>query len=511
MAKRALISVSDKSGVAAFAKALIASGYEIISTGGTLRALRSSGVEAIEVSDLTGYGELFGGRVKTLHPVIHGGVLFRRDNEQDCIQAGANGVAPIDLVCVNLYPFKATTKRTDDLAEIIENIDIGGPALIRAAAKNFASVIVATDPSDYEAILDALANGDDGYEFRAALMVKAYEHTARYDATIAGYMGARFGLAARSATIAGSLAFPLRYGENPHQKGFLYQFDDFYSNDFKVLRGEASFNNLTDASAAIKIARAFGESAICIVKHGNPCGFSLRENLCEAWDEALRCDSLSAFGGVVAINGAVDEALALKISKMFIEAIIAPSFSEAALGVFAAKKRLKLFKAGEGDRLSDLRDKIDFKHILGGFVLQESDEASAAEIDAAKVVTRLAPSEAQKADLRVAWLIAALTKSNCVAYVKDRTLVAIGMGMTSRVDSALAAMRKAETMGCNIRGASMASEAFFPFRDSIDAASLSGVAAIAQTGGSARDQEVIDAANEHNIAMVFTGVRHFLH
>jgi phosphoribosylaminoimidazolecarboxamide formyltransferase/IMP cyclohydrolase len=472
-------------------------------------------LEAIEVGDLTGFGELFGGRVKSLHPIIHGGILFRRDNEEDRLQAEANAIAPIDLVCVNLYPFEAAVKSAADFAEIVENIDIGGPALIRAAAKNFESVIVVCDPSDYDAIAAAIANGKDDYDFRAALMIKAYERTARYDAFIARQMSARFGKTPRYAAIGGRLVSELRYGENPHQRGFLYEFDDFYSKNFKVLQGEPSFNNLTDVSAAIKIARAFDENAICIVKHGNPCGFSLREDLCEAWDEALRCDSLSAFGGVAAINGVVTGALAQKISKIFIEAIVAPSFSDEALGVFAAKRRLKLFEARacgrDRDRLSDLREATDFKHILGGFVTQDCDAPSAAEIDAAKVVTRIAPSEAQKADLRVAWIIAALTKSNCVAYVKNRTLVAIGMGMTSRVDSASAALRKAEAMQCDAKGSAMASEAFFPFRDSVDAASLGGVAAIAQPGGSVRDQETIDAANEHGIAMLFTGVRHFLH
>jgi phosphoribosylaminoimidazolecarboxamide formyltransferase/IMP cyclohydrolase len=511
MVKKALLSVSDKSGIVEFARALIANGYELISTGGTLKTLQSNGIKVAEAGALTGWGELFDGRVKTLHPIVHGGILFRRDNQSDRAQADEKKIAPIDLVCVNLYPFKATTLRTDDFDEIIENIDIGGPALVRSAAKNFRSVIIATDPAEYDAIAKAIGEGEDDYDFRAALMIKAYEHTARYDATIAAYMNERFGKTPRYAAIAGELAATLRYGENPHQKGYLYEFDDFYTRRFKLLQGEASFNNLTDISSAIKIARAFDEKAICIVKHGNPCGFSLRNDLSEAWDEALRCDSLSAFGGVVAVNGEVGEALAAKMNKIFIEAIAAPSFSEGALRIFAAKKRLKLFKVGEGDRLPDRRDRFDFKHILGGFVLQESDEVKAGEIDAAKIVTHIAPNEAQNADLKIAWIIAALTKSNCVSYVKNRTLVAIGMGMTSRVDSAQAALRKAEAMQCGVTGAAMASEAFFPFRDSIDAAAAGGVAAIAQPGGSVRDGEVIDAANEHKIAMIFTGVRHFLH
>ncbi|MDR3163374.1 MAG: bifunctional phosphoribosylaminoimidazolecarboxamide formyltransferase/IMP cyclohydrolase [Helicobacteraceae bacterium] len=511
MTKRALLSVSDKSGLVEFAKGLIANDFEIISSGGTLKTLLENNLRAADVGDLTGFGELFGGRVKTLHPIIHGGILFRRDNDRDRAQAAQNKIAPIDLVCANLYPFKRTAERGGDFEEIIENIDIGGPAMIRAAAKNFKSVIVVTDIGDYEAVIKAVAENKDDYDFRADLMIKAYEHTAAYDTFIAKYMNSFFGKTPRRAAIDGSLVAQLRYGENPHQKGFLYQFDDFYSRGFKALQGEASFNNITDISAAVKIARAFDQKAICIVKHGNPCGFSLRENLCEAWDEALKCDSLSAFGGVAAINGEVDRDLAEKISQMFIEVIAAPSFTRRALELFAAKKRLKLFKVGEGDRLPDLRDKTDFKHILGGFVMQESDEVKLSEIDEAKCVTKITPNREQNADLRVAWVIAALTKSNCVAYVKDRTLAAIGMGMTSRVDATLAAFRKAESTNINLNGCVMASEAFFPFRDSIDVANSFGVGAIAQPGGSVRDQEVIDAADERQIAMLFTGIRHFLH
>ncbi|GHV05200.1 bifunctional purine biosynthesis protein PurH [Campylobacterota bacterium] len=509
MARRALLSVSDKRGIVEFAHELVALGFEIISTGGTLQTLKASGVAAIEVGALTGYGELFGGRVKTLHPAIHGGILYRRGEDEAV--AASKLIEPIDLVCVNLYPFKETTLRTDNFGEIVENIDIGGPAMVRSAAKNFKSVLIVTSPDDYGTVAAAIENGSDSYDFRVSLMVKAYEHTARYDATIAEYLNRRFDRAAGFASIGGTLVQRLRYGENPHQQGFLYEFGDFYSSHFKVLQGEASFNNLTDISSAVKIACAFDRSAICIVKHGNPCGFSLCDDLLEAWQQALLCDKLSAFGGVVAINGEVDENLAAKMNEMFIEVIVAPAFTSEAIELFALKKRLKLVQMGENNRLPNLHDTHDFKHILGGFVLQESDRVSPSEVANAETVTTLAPSETVREDLAIAWQIAALTKSNCVTYVRDRSLLAIGMGMTSRVDAALAAFNKAQSMGVDLHGSAMASEAFFPFRDSIDAAAAGGVTAIVQPGGSVKDGEVIDAANEHKIAMLFTGIRHFLH
>lgn len=509
--RRALLSVSDKRGIVEFARALAASGFEILSTGGTLSTLSKNGVYAIEVGNLTGYGELFDGRVKTLHPAVHGGILYRRGNEADEAAAKEKNIRGIDLVCVNLYPFKQTIERTDDLGEIIENIDIGGPAMVRSAAKNFKDVLIVTSPDDYMPVLEAIKKNEDSFDFRASLMIKAYEHTAWYDSMIARYMNERFDRTPGFASVGGHLVNELRYGENPHQKGRLYQFDDFYTKQFKVLQGEASFNNLTDLSSAVQIARAFGKNGICIVKHGNPCGFSLREDLCEAWDEALRCDKLSAFGGVVAVNGAVDEKLAAKMNELFIEVIAAPSFTAGALKLFEAKKRLKLFAVGDDDRLPSDRDAYDFKHVLGGFVLQDADRVRPEEMKEAKTVTKKAPEAAMSEDLAIAWQIAALTKSNCVAYVKNRTLVAIGMGMTSRVDAAGCALKKAEAMGVDVKGCAMASEAFFPFRDSIDAAAAGGVAAIVQPGGSVRDEEVIAAADEHGIAMLFTGVRHFLH
>jgi phosphoribosylaminoimidazolecarboxamide formyltransferase / IMP cyclohydrolase len=510
--KRALLSVSDKSNIVEFAKSLIGLEYQIISTGGTYKMLRDAGVSAIEIDEVTKFPECFEGRVKTLNPYIHGGILHRRDKQSHLDQAVELGVEAIDLVCVNLYPFKATIEKTDDFEEIIENIDIGGPAMVRSAAKNFDSVIILTDPSDYSLVLNAIANGENSVEFRRDLMIKAYEHTAAYDSMIANYMNKRFnnGMGSKQF-IVGNKVMDTRYGENPHQKGGLYEFDTFFSKNFKTLKGEASFNNLTDISGAVKIAAAFGdENAICIVKHGNPCGFAIRENLLDAYNEALKCDPISAFGGVVAVNGVVTKALAEKMNEMFLEVIIAGRIDEEARAVFEPKKRLKLFEYGS-DRIALSNDAIDFKHIDGGFVFQDADRVGADEVKNAKLVTKHVASEAALKDAEIAYKVASLTKSNCVVYVKDAAMVAVGMGMTSRVDAARCALKKAEEMGLDVSGSALASEAFFPFRDSIDAAAGAGVKTVIQPGGSVRDEEVIAAADEHGMALYFTGIRHFLH
>lgn len=510
--KRALLSVSDKSNIVEFAKSLIGLEYQIISTGGTYKMLKDAGVSAIEIDEVTKFPECFEGRVKTLNPYIHGGILHRRDKQSHLDQAVELGVEAIDLVCVNLYPFKATIEKTDDFEEIIENIDIGGPAMVRSAAKNFDSVIILTDPSDYSLVLNAIANGENSVEFRRDLMIKAYEHTAAYDSMIANYMNKRFNNGmGNKQFIVGNKVMDTRYGENPHQKGGLYEFDTFFSKNFKTLKGEASFNNLTDISGAVKIAAAFGdENAICIVKHGNPCGFAIRENLLDAYTEALKCDPISAFGGVVAVNGVVTKELAEKMNEMFLEVIIAGRIDDEARAVFEPKKRLKLFEYGR-DRIVLSNDTIDFKHIDGGFVFQDADRVTAEEIKNAKLVTKHVASEAALKDAEIAYKVASLTKSNCVVYVKDAAMVAVGMGMTSRVDAARCALRKAEEMGLDVSGSALASEAFFPFRDSIDAAAGAGVKTVIQPGGSVRDEEVIAAADEHGMALYFTGVRHFLH
>ncbi|WP_200764163.1 bifunctional phosphoribosylaminoimidazolecarboxamide formyltransferase/IMP cyclohydrolase [Nitrosophilus alvini] len=509
---RALLSVSDKSGIVKFAKELIDLGYEIISTGGTWRTLKDAGLEVTEISEITDFPECFEGRVKTLNPYVHGGILYRRDKIDHLQEAKRLGIEPIDIVCVNLYPFKETINKTDDFEEIIENIDIGGPTMVRSAAKNFESVIIVTDPKDYDKVVDALKNRKNSLEFRRDLMIKAFEHTAAYDSMIANYMNERFnkGFGNRQF-IVGEKVFDTRYGENPHQKGALYQFEDFFSKYFKPLKGEASFNNLTDINGAAKIAAAFGkEPAVCIVKHGNPCGFAIKETLKESYTEALKCDPVSAFGGVVAINGTLDKELAEEINKIFIEVVIAARVEPDALKVFENKKRIKIFEQGT-DYLTLANDKYDFKHIEGGFVYQNADKVTDEEIKNAKQVSKRAATEQEMKDLEIAYKVAALTKSNCVVYVKNSAMVAVGMGMTSRVDAAKCALKKAEEVGLDVSGSAMASEAFFPFRDSIDAAAKAGVKAVIEPGGSIRDEEVIEAADEHGIALYFTGVRHFLH
>ncbi len=509
---RALISVSDKEGVVEFAKELELLGYEVVSTSGTFRLLRDSGIKTIEIDEITKFPECFEGRVKTLNPYIHGGILYRRDKSSHVEQAKELGVEAIDLVCVNLYPFEETIAKTDDFSEIVENIDIGGPAMVRSAAKNFNSVLIVTDILDYSMVIDALREDKNTLEFRQSLMIKAYEHTAAYDSMIANYMNRRFNSGfGYKQFIVGTKAFDTRYGENPHQKGALYEFDYFFSNNLKTLKGEASFNNMNDINGAVKIAASFGEApAVSIIKHANPCGFAIGENLLDSYQKALKCDPISAFGGVVAINGRLDVELASKINEIFVEVIIAANVDKEVLEVFAKKKRVKVFTQ-ESKFLVLSGDEYDFKHIDGGFVYQNSDKVKSDEVSSSTCMTTREANKQEIGDLEIAVKIAALTKSNCVVYVKNSAMVAVGMGMTSRVDAAKSALRKAKEIDIDLEGCSMASEAFFPFRDSIDAAAKAGVKSIVQPGGSIRDDEVIEAANEHDIALYFTGVRHFLH
>ena len=509
---RALISVSDKSGVVEFAKGLEALGWEILSTGGTYKVLKENGIKALEVSEYTKSPEMFDGRVKTLHPKIHGGILHRRDIKEHVEDAKKHDIGAIDLVCVNLYPFKATIKRTDDFDEIIENIDIGGPAMVRSAAKNHASVLILTEAKDYGLTLEKLQNNSVDLEFRRYLMIKAYEHTASYDSMIANYMNDRFnGGFGASRFIAGKKVFDCRYGENPHQKGAVYEYDDFISKNFKVLKGEASFNNMTDLNSAVAIASAFGNApAVVICKHGNPCGFAIKENLLESYKAALKCDPISAFGGVVAINGKLTKELALATKEVFTEVIIAASVEPEALAIYSDKKRTKIFST-ESEFLLASTESFNYKAIDGGFVFQERDKLSDDEVANAKLMSKKSANEAELNDLKIAWKIVALTKSNCVAYVKNGALVAIGMGMTSRVDAARAAVAKANDMGLDLTGCALASEAFFPFRDSIDIAAKVGVKNVIQPGGSIRDDEVIAACDEHGMSLYFTGIRHFWH
>ncbi len=509
---RALLSVSDKAGIVAFASGLEKLGWEIISTGGTYKTLSAAGVNVIEIDEVTKFPECFEGRVKTLNPYVHGGILHKRGDAAHVAQAKELGVEGIDLVCVNLYPFKATIERTEDFDEIIENIDIGGPTMVRSAAKNFNDVLIVTDVGDYESVLEALQSNANTLAFRRGLMIKAFEHTAAYDARIANYMNGRFNEGfGEYQFITGKKSFQTRYGENPHQKGALYEFDKHFTNHFKQLKGEASFNNINDVNGALKIASSFSdENAVCIVKHGNPCGFAIKESLLASYTEALKCDPVSAFGGVVAVNGVVTKELALKMNEIFLEVVMAADFEPEALEVFESKKRIKLFAQG-GKKLVMAKDSHDFKHVDGGFVYQNADCICDNEVHNAKKQSTLTASEQEMKDLEIAWKVAGLTKSNCVVYVKDSAMVAVGMGMTSRVDAAQCALKKAKEMNIDVTGAAMASEAFFPFRDSIDAAAAAGVKAIIEPGGSIRDDEVIEAANEHGISLYFTTVRHFLH
>lgn len=509
---RALISVSDKSGVVNFAKELVKLGYEIISTGGTYSKLKEEGIAVIEANEVTKFPECFEGRVKTLNPYIHGGILHRRDKQSHLDQARELGVEGIDLVCVNLYPFKATIEKTTNFEEIIENIDIGGPAMVRSAAKNFDSVIIVTDVADYDLVLNNLKNNTNTYEFRRDLMIKAYEHTASYDSMIANYMNKRFnnGFGAKQF-IVGSKVFDTRYGENPHQKGALYEFESQFSNKFKVIKGEPSFNNMGDISGAARIAASFGtDNAVCIVKHGNPCGFAIKDTLLNSYIEALKCDPVSAFGGVVAVNGVVDKELAEKMNEIFLEVVFAADFTADAVEVFETKKRIKLFSQGT-KYLELANDSFDFKRVDGGFVYQEADKVADDEVKNSKLMSSRAATLQEIKDMEIAYKIASLTKSNCVVYVKNSAMVAVGMGMTSRVDASKAALRKASDMGLDVNGAVLASEAFFPFRDSIDEAQKAGVKCVIEPGGSIRDDEIIEAANEYGMALYFSGIRHFLH
>jgi phosphoribosylaminoimidazolecarboxamide formyltransferase/IMP cyclohydrolase len=403
-------------------------------------------------------------------------------------------------------------KKLDDFEEIIENIDIGGPAMVRSAAKNFDSVIIVTDVADYDLVLNNLKNNTNTVEFRRDLMIKAYEHTASYDSMIANYMNKRFnnGFGAKQF-IVGSKVFDTRYGENPHQKGALYEFESQFSNKFKVIKGEPSFNNMGDISGAARIAASFGtDNAVCIVKHGNPCGFAIKDTLLNSYVEALKCDPVSAFGGVVAVNGVVDKELAEKMNEIFLEVVFAADFTADAVEVFETKKRIKLFSQGT-KYLELANDSFDFKRVDGGFVYQEADKVADDEVKNSKLMSSRAATLQEIKDMEIAYKIASLTKSNCVVYVKNSAMVAVGMGMTSRVDASKAALRKASDMGLDVNGAVLASEAFFPFRDSIDEAQKAGVKCVIEPGGSIRDDEIIEAANEYGMALYFSGIRHFLH
>lgn len=511
--KRALISVSDKTGVLEFAKELKNLGYEIISSSGTAKYLKENGIDVIEVSQLTGFPEILDGRVKTLHPKIHGGILAIRDNQEHRKQLQENDIKPIDIVAINLYPFENTVKKGADLDEIIENIDIGGPALVRASAKNYKYVAIITDPKDYSDIINELKEyGEITIHTKKKLSLKAFRHTAFYDSIISQVLNEKFEINEdfpESLTIPMRLKSGLRYGENPHQKASLYlnPLENGVSvADSEILQGkEMSFNNYYDVDSAVLLVKEFEEPACVIVKHNNPCGVAVAENIKQAYALALETDPKSAFGGIVAFNKEVDEDTAKELTKLFLEVVVAPSFSDSALEVLKTKKNLRVVKVKNFDKKLEGKD---IKRISGGYLLQDRNLGLYTEL---KVVTERQPTEKELEDLIFALKVVKHVKSNAVVIAKEKRTVGIGVGQTSRVDSLETAIKKAKEFNLPLEGSVLASEAFFPFRDSIDTAAKEGIKAVIQPGGSIRDKEVIDACNEHGIAMIFTNMRHFKH
>jgi len=517
--RRALISVSDKSGLVPLAQALAAHGVEILSTGGSARALRDAGVTVKEVSDHTGFPEILDGRVKTLVPQIHGGILGRRDLETHRTQMAAHGIAPIDLVAVNLYPFEETVAKGAAEEDCVENIDIGGPALIRAAAKNHDFVTVLTDPSQYEEVLaELIAHGGTSLPLRRRLAGEAYARTAAYDSAIAAWFAEKRGdLLPRRLSMAGTLRQVLRYGENPHQSaGFYITGSRSGVATARQVQGkELSYNNLNDTDAAFECVAEFDTPTVVIVKHANPCGVASAGSLAAAWDAALRCDPTSAFGGIVAVNRVLDGAAAEKIAAIFTEVIIAPDADDAAQAVLARKKNLRLLLTG--GLPNSAAPGLTFRSLSGGFLAQSRDAGRVAATEV-KVVTRRAPTDAELADLIFAFRVCKHVKSNAIVYAKGGATVGVGAGQMSRVDSARIAAWKSEEAaraagltGKLTEGSVVASDAFFPFADGLEAAVAAGATAVIQPGGSIRDAEVIAAADKAGVAMVFTGMRHFRH
>jgi phosphoribosylaminoimidazolecarboxamide formyltransferase/IMP cyclohydrolase len=522
--RRALISVSDKSGIVSFAKSLHSLGVEILSTGGTYKLLRAENIPAIEISDYTGFPEMMDGRVKTLHPRVHGGILARRDIDKGVLSH--YDIPTIDLVVVNLYPFEATVAKPDcSLVDAIENIDIGGPTMLRAAAKNHAWVGVIVNPADYERALQEMR--ENGGSLSAAtrfdLAVRTYEHTAAYDAAIANYLGRLVPAASAQETLPAS--FPrtfstqfikrqdMRYGENPHQKAAFYvekqPADASVSTAVQLQGKELSYNNIADTDAALECVKSFSAPACVIVKHANPCGVAVAESITRAYELAFQTDPTSAFGGIIAFNRELDAATAQAIiSRQFTEVIIAPSIAADALPVLATKQNVRVLSCGQWD--TQTLPALDYKRVNGGLLVQDRDihQLSAADL---QLVSKRKPSEQELSDLLFAWKVATFVKSNAIVYCRNNQTIGIGAGQMSRVYSARIAGIKAADEGLEVAGSVMASDAFFPFRDGIDAAAKAGIRAVIQPGGSMRDEEVIAAADEADMAMVFTGVRHFRH
>jgi phosphoribosylaminoimidazolecarboxamide formyltransferase/IMP cyclohydrolase len=516
--RRALLSVSDKTGIVEFARALKERGIELLSTGGTAQLLVQHGISVKEVAEHTGFPEIMGGRVKTLHPKIHGGLLGRRGVDEDVMRE--HGIEPIDLLVVNLYPFAATVARHDaSYDDAVENIDIGGPAMVRAAAKNHASVTVVVDPADYRSLLDELAANQGATEtaMRRRLAAKAFAHTAQYDAMVSAYFTGAIG--AETATFPADLnlsfrkRLDLRYGENPHQRAAFY--DDTRAIGASVARAtqlqgkELSYNNIADSDTALECVRQFEAAACVIVKHANPCGVAVAASPAAAYEQAYRTDPTSAFGGIIAFNRELTAVAARAIlERQFVEVILAPAISSEARSLLAAKSEVRVLETG--DLRMPVSQVFEYRSVTAGLLVQTRDGASVRPEDL-RVVSRRAPGEDERADLLFAWRVAKYVKSNAIVCAKDRTTIGIGAGQMSRVVSSKIAALKARDEGLSLHGASAASDAFFPFRDGLDVLAELGIKSIIQPGGSKRDAEVIAAADEHGIAMVFTATRHFRH
>lgn len=524
---RALISVSDKSRLIDQARALSEMGVQLISTGGTRRAIEEAGLPVVDVSDLTGFPEMMDGRVKTLHPMVHGGLLAERDLEAHVGAMSDHGIQPIDLLIVNLYPFEQAVAQGGNYETCVENIDIGGPAMIRAGAKNHAHVAVCVDADDVDAVLAELEKNDGKLSgtLRQRLAHKAFARTAHYDAAISNYFAnVRGDMTPDYRVQGGALKQTLRYGENPHQTAAFYADGSNRPgvSTAKQLQGKAlSYNNINDTDAAYELVSEFGDAregakpAVAIIKHANPCGAAVADDFITAYRDALACDPVSAFGGIVALNGTLDEATAKEIVKVFTEVVIAPEATDAAIDVFKKKKNLRLLIAGD---LPDPRDSsLTYRNVAGGILVQDRDNGHVADTDF-KVVTKRVPTVEEMEDLKMAWKVAKHVKSNAIVYVKDGATAGIGAGQMSRVDAARIAARKAEDAQNEAgwaepktKGSAVSSDAFFPFPDGMLAAAKAGATAVIQPGGSIRDQDVIDAADEAGLAMVFTGMRHFRH
>ena len=516
---RALISVSDKTGIVEFAQALRAQGVELLSTGGTFRLLSDNDIAVTEVADYTGFPEMMDGRVKTLHPKIHGGILGRRGQDDGVMEE--HGIKPIDMVVVNLYPFAATVADPNcSLPNAIENIDIGGPTMVRSAAKNHKDVAVVVNAIDYQTVVDEMQANDGqlDYQTRYLLMVKAFEHTAGYDGMIANHFGARnIQNVKRDFSDTFNVQYfktqEMRYGENPHQKAAFYTeanpTDDSVATAVQLQGKELSFNNIADTDAALECVKQFDQPACVIVKHANPCGVAVAVDINTAYDLAFATDPESSFGGIIAFNRELDAITAANIcEKQFVEVIIAPSVSADAIAVVAAKKNVRLLQCGTWG--TERPQDFDYKRVNGGLLIQDRDNGMITQSDL-KIVTARVPTELEMGDMLFAWKVAKMVKSNAIIYAKNNQTVGVGAGQMSRINSARIAGIKAEHAGLQVVGAVMASDAFFPFRDGIDNAGAAGISCIIQPGGSMRDDEVVAAANEHGMAMVFTGMRHFRH